>query len=92
MMTLRRRPFNLRTRQSPRVFFAGMHIVIDLNEASLRAARLPYQSFVLCGESMHRAPTPTPDHEPYEERDPEPTPIVPSPDDDPVPDHNPTCA
>jgi len=40
---------------------------------------------------MHRAPTPgpTPDHEPFGEEDP-PAPIVPTPEQDPVPDHNPS--
>jgi hypothetical protein len=39
---------------------------------------------------MHRAPTPTPDHEPFEETNPEPVPIAPAPEQDPVPDHKPT--
>ena len=39
---------------------------------------------------MHRAPIPHPDHEPMEEDDTVPVPGAPGPDDDPVPDHNPS--
>jgi hypothetical protein len=39
---------------------------------------------------MHRAPTPTPDTEPFREEDPVPVPGVPVPDDEQVPDHKPT--
>lgn len=39
---------------------------------------------------MHKAPTPTPDHEPIEEDDAVPVPGMPSPDELPVPDHNPS--
>jgi hypothetical protein len=39
---------------------------------------------------MHRAPTPVPDGEPQEDNDPVPTPGLPFPEDDPVPDHNPS--
>lgn len=44
----------------------------------------------LQGVSMHRAPTPMPDDEPFEENDPVPEPGEPSPENDPVPDHNPS--
>jgi hypothetical protein len=40
--------------------------------------------------AMHRAPIPHPEHEPMEEDDSIPVPGVPGPDDDPVPDHNPS--
>jgi hypothetical protein len=39
---------------------------------------------------MHRAPIPHPDHEPMEEDDSVPVPGVPGPDEDPVPDPNPS--
>lgn len=38
---------------------------------------------------MHRAPTPTPDSEPFDDEDPVPVPGVPAPDDEQVPDHKP---
>lgn len=38
---------------------------------------------------MHRAPTPTPDSEPFTDEDPVPVPGVPAPDDEQVPDHKP---
>jgi hypothetical protein len=45
---------------------------------------------VFTEEPMHRAPTPTPDHEPFEESEPQPVPVAPSPGQEPVPDHKPT--
>ncbi|SMP57310.1 hypothetical protein SAMN06295970_10567 [Noviherbaspirillum suwonense] len=39
---------------------------------------------------MHRAPIPHPDNEPLEEDDSTPVPGVPGPDEDPVPDPNPS--
>jgi hypothetical protein len=39
---------------------------------------------------MHRAPIPHPDHEPMEEDDSIPVPGAPGPDEDPVPDPNPS--
>jgi hypothetical protein len=38
---------------------------------------------------MHRAPTPTPDDEPFREDDTVPI-NEPAPEDDPIPDHKPT--
>ena len=50
------------------------------------------EDIAMCCESlvMHRAPTPTPDNEPFDDEDPVPVPGVPAPDDEQVPDHNPT--
>jgi hypothetical protein len=40
---------------------------------------------------MHRAPTPLPDeHDPVKEEETAPVPVLPSPEEDPVPDHNPS--
>lgn len=41
---------------------------------------------------MHRAPMPMPDNEPTEDDDPIPEPGNPTPNDQPVPDHNPSVA
>ncbi len=40
--------------------------------------------------TMHRAPMPSPDSEPTEDDDAVPEPGNPTPDDQPVPDHNPS--
>ena len=47
-------------------------------------------TFPQLGMTMHRAPTPTPDDDPLKEDEPAPFPEGPSPEEDPVPDHNPS--
>lgn len=67
---------------------AGLGCVIGRNIATVYRARI----FVRTEREtvMHKAPVPHPDHEPMEEDDSIPVPGVPGPDDDPVPDHNPS--